>query len=569
MQAAVWWSHYSVSKKSLLLNVPPLDTSYIQRYNDNAYVQCVSLRVYPWIIPYQKQKPKAKNRSSRADDIASNEIPNPRNHNIRLKLASVEYNSDTGENEPGPCLIKNFKMTKNQLQLHEYVEQFNETAANLAPSVFVFPPVFIDWVPMACQGDDNRDVKSWLENVSDEDWPYALGEKYSAYDVPVGANPYKLRSDIPNDDFYLRFWCAPNVTVAWAASSVIAMLGFDREKSKTTKRMQLTNNSNDAYKYSPAVASPVGKISKNTLTDITIYINVKLDLNFGFSLPPDSFQNFDEAYEYVKDVCDKISKSINFNVRVTAKENTSAGYYALFFIVSGRFMFELQFDSTLQNALWLPDGYSTNKKPMMDTSWRMPEESQPADPPDDSKGQQPPSSSELAPVDPDPQNPQSGTQPPVPPDIKTGNVPVPDFIPAGQDPNVQPVPATFPNVSPMYDEITVDDQKYLSLKYPTLMSDQLSAYTRDIGYIYGIVSELYQMCFPGRVFFILSPGEQGWTLLDAPALTISCLLRKRELEKINTNPIDVKLYHYDHSGKLVQLDRHSLIMEGTFLFQGE
>ena len=41
MQAAVWWSHYSVSKNSLLLEVPPLDTSYIQRYNDNAYVQFV------------------------------------------------------------------------------------------------------------------------------------------------------------------------------------------------------------------------------------------------------------------------------------------------------------------------------------------------------------------------------------------------------------------------------------------------------------------------------------------------------------------------------------------------
>ena len=569
MQASVWWSHYSISKKSLLLNVPPLDTSYIQRYNDNAYVQCVSLRMYPWIIPYQKQKPQGKNRSSRADDIDSNEIPVDRKQRIKLKLTSVQYNSSTGENEPGLCLVKNFKMTRNQLKLHEYVQQFNEAAANLAPSIFVFPPVFIDWVPMACKGDDNRNVRSWLESVSFEDWPHALGEKYSASDVPVGANPYKLHPDIPNDDFYLRFWFAPNVTVVWAASSVLVMLGFEKEKSKTTKRMQMVNNSNDAYKWTPAVASPVGKISKNTLTDITIYINVNLDLSFGFSLPLNSFKNFEEAYEYLKDVCIKMSESINFRVRVVPKENTSTGYYALLFVLSNRFMFELQLDSTLQNALWLPDGYSTSKKPIMDTSWKIPEESlPPTDPPDDSNGQKLPSP-EFAQVGPDPPNPQTGTQPPSSQSIKTDNFPDPDFVPDGQDLDVQPVPTNYPNVSPMYDEITVDDQKYLSLKYPTLMGDQLSAYTRDIGYIYGIVTDLYQMCFPGRVFFILSPGEQGWTLLDAPALTISCLLKKRELEKINTNPVDVKLYHYDHAGKFVQLDRHSLIMEGTFLFQGD
>ena len=205
---------------------------------------------------------------------------------------------------------------------------------------------------------------------------------------------------------------------------------------------------------------------------------------------------------------------------------------------------------------------------MMETSWKIPDDPLPTDPPTDPNVPKP--TPQFEPVDTDSQNPQTGSQPnPGAQDIKTGNIPVPDFVPAGQEHNIQPVPPDYPNVTPMYDEITVDDQKYLSLRYPTLMGDQLSAYTRDIGYIYGIVPELSQMCFPGRVFFVLSPGTQGWSLLDAPALTISCLLRKRELEKINTNPITIKLYHYDHSGKFVPLGRHSLIMEGTFLFQGE
>ena len=569
MQAAVWWSHYSVSKNSLLLNVPPLDTSFIQRYNDNAYVQCVSLRIYPWIIPYQKNKPPAKSRTSRADNIdGSNNIPGMRSQKIRLKLTSVDFNSSTNELEPGPVLVKNFKMTKNQLRLHEYVEQFNMAATNLASSVFVYPPVFIDWVPMACKNDDTRNVKSWLESVSEEDWPYDLGERYSAEEIPFNANPYKLRPDIPNDNFYLRFWIAPSVSVSWAASSVLTMLGFLKEKSKETKRMKSVNNSYDSYKFFPAAVSPVGKISKNTITDITIFIDVNLDLNFSFNLPLVSFQNFDEAYEYVKDVSQKMADSINFHIRVNAKENTDSRYYAFFFVVSGRFKFEIQFDSTMQNALWLPSGYSSTKSPMMETSWKIPDDPLPTDPPTDPNVPKP--TPQFEPVDTDSQNPQTGSQPnPGAQDIKTGNIPVPDFVPAGQEHNIQPVPPDYPNVTPMYDEITVDDQKYLSLRYPTLMGDQLSAYTRDIGYIYGIVPELSQMCFPGRVFFVLSPGTQGWSLLDAPALTISCLLRKRELEKINTNPITIKLYHYDHSGKFVPLGRHSLIMEGTFLFQGE
>ena len=43
-------------------------------------------------------------------------------------------------------------------------------------------------------------------------------------------------------------------------------------------------------------------------------------------------------------------------------------------------------------------------------------------------------------------------------------------------------------------------------------------------------------------------------------------LSKRDLERVNSNPLELHLYTYNETSQWTRLKRHSIIFEGMFLF---
>ena len=100
-------------------------------------------------------------------------------------------------------------------------------------------------------------------------------------------------------------------------------------------------------------------------------------------------------------------------------------------------------------------------------------------------------------------------------------------------------------------------------------SDRISEIIGGVGHIYGCVTNLYQPEFPGRLFFILAPYKNGWNLYDSSYLTTPFLLRKRELELVNVNPLEISLFHYPKGETELQPVNVPLLVEGLFLFKAD
>ena len=105
------------------------------------------------------------------------------------------------------------------------------------------------------------------------------------------------------------------------------------------------------------------------------------------------------------------------------------------------------------------------------------------------------------------------------------------------------------------------------VKYPVSGTEKISMIVQQVGYLYVCVDELYDPFFPGKLFFVMKPKNDGWNLMDSYHMQQPYILTKDDMEKLNDNPITLSVYFRTDSVNFELFSQFSNHFEGLFYWR--
>lgn len=530
---------------------------------------------------------------------------------------------------PGLIEFDPIEREKQGTSVIDFVNWFNEAMGSnpRLNQTFYKPPLWIDWRPVLLRKDSKGEsIDKYFDLFPDEVKKFNLINRYPSKDQPPKCNPFKLPPDVALSDIKFRLLVAPNVQFKWTTLKVLQVLGFNTVAVPETAlggNAFIYKNKLDKPVSINAITPPTAdRVGQNTKMDVTVSL-MPFEFKRVFQAPEfetsvvskdyalardyviNLFEMVEEATNLVISVQmiddeDKLtlvvgveSKTILFHFLMSHYLSDQLAYYPNTKVNNANpFMF---FEITKLPAAPAPDGtynIATNEANVPVTSTETgtynidtndanvpiqaggenTNEKEGAKEAEDTtsspKDNQSVVDQTIASADNEQTNQVIDIDDPVSPSPSPPAPPPSPLVVVPERKATPPSPIPLPVDTPSPNPDLSESPDPLPVPLPLTVLGHAQSYVDYVGCIYGTLNGVSDPYFPGKLFFVLQPTSQGtWALFDSAYLDVPFLLRKRDLDKVDVDPLVISLNHY-REGRLVPLNGHTLVVEGLFLFRG-